>query len=980
MASLREVNLNTGDRFERSQFDVCGQSERVWLVLVPMAGSTQSGTSTGHARSTSSQALALTSHAVQAGITSQAVALTTQAGSTRHAATLSAMQAADLRKAFSTFFAERDHQVRPSASLIPHEPSLLFTVAGMVPFMPYFLGEETPPHKRLTTIQKCVRAGGKHNDLDDIGRTNRHFTFFEMMGNFSFGDYFKSEAIAFAWEFVTEVLELPAESLWATVHLEDDEAAEIWRTEIGIPPERIQRMGEDNWWAAGDKGPCGPCSEIYYDLGPEFGPEGGPAGGGEDRYVELWNLVFIQFANDGTGTLNELAAPGIDTGAGLERLLAIKQGVSTVWDTDLFEPLLAQAQAITGTTYGQDSETDVSLRILADHARAATMLINDGVFPSNEERGYVLRRIIRRAVRHAWVLGVSETMMPRLTDTVIGVMGDAYPDLIENRQFISDVVAREEERFRSALVNGSTILDNAVSALGKGEPLSGEIAFQLHDTFGFPVELTREVLTERGLVLDDEGYEQAMNQQRERARAVVRNDAPTFADQRYRELVEQFGLTDFVRDATAVDDAHVIAVMQLEADNQVEVFLNKTPFYAESGGQIGDIGTITVASPTSASPVSTSTGSASTGPPIILEVLDCTYALVGLHRHVCRVPDGVGSDQLPSVGAVARVEINAERRNAIRRNHTGTHILHWALREVLGDHVKQAGSLVAPDRLRFDYSHYEAPTADQLREIEDLANAEIIANGRCHHFETTMSHAQQLGAIAFFGDKYGDIVRVLEAGPNSIELCGGTHVAALGDIGHLRIVADSSIGSNLRRIEAITGTATVQRLQATESILGQLAELLRCPVNDVVDALSQRLDETKQLRREIRSLQPGASPNAVAELVARAEEGVVVADMGDLERDALRDLAVSVRDSDGIQAAVLASAPSTGGVALVAAVDPAGQLTAADLLEDAAKSVQGGFARKGNPHVIVAGGKNSDGIAEALQQARHAAGLATSPA
>ena len=865
--------------------------------------------------------------------------------------------------------------------------------------MPYFLGEETPPHKRLVTIQKCVRAGGKHNDLDDIGRTNRHFTFFEMMGNFSFGDYFKSAAIAWAWEFVTEVLELPAEALWITVHTDDDDAEQIWRDEVGLPAERIQRLGADNWWAAGDKGPCGPCSEIYFDLGPDFGPAGGPAGEGEDRYVEVWNLVFIQFANDGTGTLTELPAPGIDTGAGLERLLAIKQGVPTVWDTDLFAPLLKQAQTITGTTYGQDSETDVSLRILADHARAATMLISDGVFPSNEERGYVLRRIIRRAVRHAWVLGVNKMMMSQLTDTVIDAMADAYPELIDNRQFIRDVVTREEERFRSALATGTNILDEAVAALAQDEPLSGEVAFQLHDTFGFPVELTREVLTERGVTLDDAGYEQAMNSQRERARAMAKDDAPTFADQRYREIVEQFGLTDFVRDADVVENAHVLAVLPIEhtaeaappdaqppapdaqpvtvppPENLVAVFLDKTPFYAEGGGQIGDTGTI-------------STGD------ITLEVLDCTYALVGLHSHICRVLNSpapasptptspastanTGLEQLLAVGTSVRAEIDAPRRNAIRRNHTGTHVLHWALREVLGNHVKQAGSLVAPDRLRFDYSHYEAPSDEQLRQIEDLANAEILANGRCHHFETTMEHAQQMGAIAFFGDKYGDIVRVLEAGPNSVELCGGTHVAALGDIGHLRIVAESSIGSNLRRIEAITGTQTVQRLQESETTLAQLAQLLKCPVANVVEALGQRMDETKQMRSQIRALQKGASSSALADLVASAENGVVVADMGDLERDDLRDMAVRLRDSEGINAAVLASAPPSGGAALVAAVDSAGELVAADLLAEAAMSVQGGFARKGNQHVIVAGGKNPDGIAQALQQARNAAGLAVS--
>ena len=602
------------------------------------------------------------------------------------------MRAGELREAFSSFWAERGHEVRPSASLIPHEPSLLFTVAGMVPFMPYFLGSEVPPTRRMVTIQKCVRAGGKHNDLDDIGRTNRHFTFFEMMGNFSFGDYFKAEAIPWAWEFVTEVLGLERDKLWVTVHVSDDEAAEIWQTKVGVPAERIQRLDKDNWWAAGDIGPCGPCSEIFYDLGPDHGPDGGPAHGGEDRFVEIWNLVFMQFAADGTGEMTPLDAPGIDTGAGLERILALLQGVPAAWDIDLFAPLLTEAERICGKTYGADPETDVSMRIFADHARTTAMLISDGVFPSNEDRGYVLRRIIRRAVRHAWVLGVDEVVMPRLVDIVVDVMGDHYTDLIANRQFIADVVAREEERFRTTLATGQKILDEATAGLEGADAaspesaspesantvLDGEVAFLLHDTHGFPVEVTEEILAERGLGLDRDGFEAAMERQRERARA-GRSGGPTFADERYREILAQFGPTQFVRDTPAVSETRVLAVFELARnddqdgeDDLVEVFLDRTPFYAESGGQIGDVGTIS-------------------GPDGSIEVLDCAYALADLHRHIGRVHgEGVES------GSLVSAEIDDERRAAIRRNHTGTHILHWALREVLGDHVKQAGSLVAP--------------------------------------------------------------------------------------------------------------------------------------------------------------------------------------------------------------------------------------------------------------------------------------------
>ena len=859
------------------------------------------------------------------------------------------MQAGELREAFSTFWAERDHQVRSSASLIPHEPTLLFTVAGMVPFMPYFLGEEQPPASRLCTIQKCVRAGGKHNDLDDIGRTNRHFTFFEMMGNFSFGDYFKAEAIPWAWEFVTEVLNLERDRLWVTVHVSDDEAEEIWTSSVGLPPERIQRLDKDNWWAAGDTGPCGPCSEIFYDLGPEYGDDGGPAEGGEDRFIEVWNLVFMQFSNDGSGDLAPLPQTGIDTGAGMERLLAVLQGVSSVWDIDLFEPLLSEAERITGIKYGQDASTDISMRIFADHARSTALLISDGVFPSNEDRGYVLRRIIRRAVRHAWTLGVEDVVMPSLVEVVAGVMGDHYSELRENLELIKDVVGREEEQFRRTLATGSQILEDAVSSLADGEPLSGNVAFQLHDTFGFPVEVTEEILSERNLTLDKEGFDVSMNEQRERARS-ARDDGPAIANEVYRDILDQFEITEFVRESSRVDDAQVLAVVELE-ESRVEVFLDKTPFYAESGGQIGDVGIIR-----------TEDG--------VVEVDDCTFALPGLHRHIGRIVDGT-----IRASSTAIAEIDDERRSAIRRNHTATHILHWALREVLGDHVKQAGSLVAPDRLRFDFNHFEAVTAEQQEEIEDLVNTELLTNGSCRHYETTMEHAQEVGAVAFFGDKYGDIVRVLEAGQHSLELCGGTHVNALGDIGHLRIISESSIGSNIRRVEAVTGLATVERLQSSEQLLAQVGELLNTSPDEILDALQRRLGEMKDLRSQVKALQQVTAGVRANELADSAEDGIVVERLDGMERDELRDLAAAIRDRSGIQAVVLAGAPDSGGVALVSAVVPEGKFEAASLIDEAASLIQGGFGRKGNPPLIVAGGKNVDGIEEALQSARRAAGI-----
>ena len=859
------------------------------------------------------------------------------------------MQADELREAFSNFWAERGHQVRNSASLIPHEPSLLFTVAGMVPFMPYFLGEEQPPNSRMCTIQKCVRAGGKHNDLDDIGKTNRHFTFFEMMGNFSFGDYFKAEAVPWAWEFVTKVLNLDEERLWVTVHVTDDEAEEIWRKSVGLPAERIQRLDKDNWWAAGDTGPCGPCSEIFYDLGPEYGKDGGPAEGDEDRFIEVWNLVFMQFSNDGSGELTPLPQTGIDTGAGLERLLAVLQGVPSAWDIDLFAPLLVEAERITGMGYGKNSEADVSMRIFADHARATAFLISDGVFPSNEDRGYVLRRIIRRAVRHAWTLGVNDVVMPRLVEVVADVMGDHYPDLRKNLDFIRDVVGREEERFRRTLATGLQILDEAVADLNAGDSLIGSVAFQLHDTFGFPVEVTEEILLERDLSLDREGFDAAMNVQRERARS-ARSEGPSAASEIHREIIDQFDVTDFVRDSARVDNARILSVIELD-DGQVEVFLDKTPFYAESGGQIGDVGTIT-----------TDSG--------VVEIEDCTYALPGLHRHLGRIAKGN-----VAAGSEAVAEIDDERRSAIRRNHTGTHILHWALREVLGEHVKQAGSLVAQDRLRFDFSHFEAVTASQLVEIEDLVNAELLTNASCRHYETTMEHAQEVGAIAFFGDKYGDMVRVLEAGPHSLELCGGTHVTSLGDIGHLHVVSESSIGSNLRRIEAITGLATVERLQNSETTLAEIGDMLNASAEAITESLRRRLNEMKELRNQVKALQQVAAGARAADLAAAADQGVVIARVDGIERDELRDLAAAIRDRPEIRAVVLAGAPQGGGVALVAAVTPDGELKASNLIDEAAKAVQGGFGRKGDPPLIVAGGKKVDGIEDALDLARSAAGL-----
>jgi alanyl-tRNA synthetase len=858
----------------------------------------------------------------------------------------------EVRRSFTDFFAARGHTVVPSANLIPHDPTVLFTVAGMVPFKPYFVGDEAPPFRRATSSQKCARAGGKHNDLDDVGRTTRHLVFFEMLGNFSFGDYFKERAIPWAWEYVTETLGFDADRLWITVHTSDDEAEAIWHDAVGVPMSRIHRLGDaENFWQMGDTGPCGPCSELHYDRGPAFGPDGGPlADPAGERFFEFWNLVFMQFDQAPDGTRTPLPRPSIDTGAGLERILTLVQGVETIWDTDLIRPLIDEACAVTRHAYTDrfDDRTSFSLRVLAEHARAATMLVNDGVFPSNEGRGYVLRRILRRAVRHAFLLGAEHVVLPSLVDTAVAIMGDAYPDVRKNRDFITGVITKEEERFRQTLRHGLGILEDELPAAGA--TLGGATAFKLHDTFGFPLELTQEIADERSVSVDVEGFDAAMAEQRRRAKEARRAEGVDVERvDTYREIVEQFGPTVFTGYGdTETAGARVLAVVPAP-DGTVEVFLDQTPFYAESGGQVGDTGTIT-----------TATGRA--------EVVDTTYALPGLRRHAAWLVEGD-----VAAGQEALATVDPDRRAAIRRNHTGTHVLHWALRQVLGDHVKQAGSLVAPDRLRFDFSHYAAVTPEEIERIERLANDEVLANDPVRAYETTKAEAEAMGAIAFFGDKYGDVVRVLEAGRNSLELCGGTHVRATGDIGTIKIVSEGSIGSNLRRIEAVTGTASVALLQRDERELARAAHLLGTAPEAVVEGIEKRLAEARALREELKALRAKAAVGKAGELAAGATDGVVVARVDGMAPGALRDLALAVRQQGPVRAVVLGGVTDTGGVSLVAAVSPDGGLVAGDLIRDAARAVKGGGGG-GKGDVAVAGGKDAAALDDALALARQAAG------
>ena len=862
------------------------------------------------------------------------------------------MTADQLRDSFTGFFAAKDHVVVPSASLIPHDPTVMFNVAGMVPFKSYFTGDEQPPYQRATASQKCARAGGKHNDLDDVGRTKRHLVFFEMLGNFSFGDYFKTDAIPWAWELMTERWGFDGDQLWVTVHTTDDEAEAIWHEQVGVPMERIQRLGDkDNYWQMGDVGPCGPCSEIHIDRGPAFGPDGGPrADPTGDRFMELWNLVFMQFNQNAAGERTPLPKPSIDTGAGLERILALKQGVDSVWETDLMQPLIDEAASITGHHYkvgDYDDRASFAMRVLAEHARSSTMLVNDGVFPSNEARGYVLRRIIRRAVRFAYLLGTDSLVMPRLVDVAGQVMGNAYPDVAKNMTFITDVIGKEEERFRHTLKNGLSILDGELN--DDTEKLSGSTAFLLHDTYGFPLELTQEIARERKIDVDLDGFNTEMTQQRERAKAAQKGAGLSDSIEGYRDIVDQFGVSEFVGYTDDFAEGRVLAVLDGPADDEgnptVEIFMDRTPFYAEAGGQIGDTGTIT-----------SDTGTAT--------VFDTTFALPNLRRHSARITEGTLTE-----AQTATASIDVQRRDAIRRNHTATHLLHYALRKVLGDHVKQAGSMVGPDRLRFDFSHYDAVTAKQIQQIERIANHETLGNMPTRIFETTKDEAESLGAIAFFGDKYGDIVRVLEAG-STIELCGGTHVRATGDIGMVKVVSESSIGSNLRRIEAITGDASVKLLQQDEALIAEAAQLVGAPVDDLLGGVQRRLDEVKSLNDEIKSLRAQLAASRVPELVSIAVEGVVVTQVDGLAPGDLRELALAVRQDPTIQVVVLIGETDTGGVALVGAVPPGHDKPAALLLKDAAKAVGGGGGGKGD--IATAGGKDPSGIPEALRLAAEA--------
>lgn len=850
-----------------------------------------------------------------------------------------------VREVWRAFWQARQHTAVPSAALIPTHPSApMFTNSGMMQFVQYFLGEERAPFDpaRASSIQKCVRAGGKHNDLDAIGRSLRHLSFFEMLGNFSFGDYFKREAIVWAWEFVVGELGIDPERIWVTVHLDDDEAEQIWRDVVGVPAQRIQRLGKDNFWEMGETGPCGPCSELFYDFGPAFGPDGGPANPeAEQRFIEFWNLVFTQFFRTESGELTPLANKCVDTGAGLERIVGLLQGSPSLYSCNTLSAIIERAEEATGRRLGEDTQVDVALRLLADHSRSMVFLIADGVIPSNEDRGYVLRRIIRRAIRFAYLLGVSEHITPILAERVIEVMGAQYLELPANRDLVLRILDREEAQFRRTLQMGLSILETELSGLDKGGQVSGAVAFQLHDTYGFPLEVTQEILADREYRLDVDGFHEHMADQRARGRSAKKRTGVREDQVEFVQILEASGPTVFTGREELTSTATVIASVG------AGVFLDRTPFYAEQGGQVGDTGLLV-----------------RDGDGAIFTVVDTINALPGLHLHQVENPAGVSP-----LGSGDRVsaQVDMARREAIRRNHTGTHLLHWALREVLGAHVKQQGSYVGPDRLRFDFSHFEALTEAEKEQIEDLVNEQVLLNAGVRHFEMSQEEALALGAIAFFGEKYGERVRVLEAGEKSLELCGGTHVSRLGDIGIVKIVSEGSIGSNLRRIEAVTGFATIDLLRRTEASLHETAQTLGTQPGQILETASKRAEEIRALGAEVSRLQEQLAGLRAQSLVAQAEDGVLVARVDGLEPQALKTTAQLALTRGALRAAIVGGVTGAGRPSVAVSVAQDSGLDASQIMDPIAKAICGGFGR--HKENVLAGGRDATALDAALKSA-----------
>ena len=875
----------------------------------------------------------------------------------------------EIRKKFLDYFKERGHTIVKSSSLIPSaDPTLLFTNAGMVQFKDVFLGKEKRDYKRAVSSQKCVRAGGKHNDLEVVGRTARHHTFFEMLGNFSFGDYFKEGAIEYGWEFMTEVVKLPKEKLWITVYKDDDETSKIWNEKIGIPADKIVRLGEkDNFWSMGDTGPCGPCSEIHIDQGEGIGC-GRPECNVEcdfDRFMEVWNLVFMQYNRDAKGVLTPLPNPSIDTGMGLERLSAVAQNVKSNYDSDLLRPIITYTEELFEKGYGKDNNIDISFRVIADHSRSMTFLIGDGVMPSNEGRGYVLRRIIRRASRHGRMLGKNEPFLFKTSDVVINLMKDTYPELVDRKGYISKVISTEEERFSSTLDYGMKMLNDMVENLKtkKERLILGEDAFKLYDTYGFPLDLTEDIARDSGLIVDSAGFNRAMDLQKERARASWKGSGEEGIKSIYRDIVHKIKGTQslskpqrdmFIGYDTLESEGTVLSLIKgndmvksASEGEQVEIVLDKTPFYGESGGQVGDTGKIW-------------------NDDIHIDVLDTKKPLQSLIVHSCII-----KKENIKVGDVITISVSNEKRRATALNHSATHLLHTALRDVLGDHVKQAGSMVATDRLRFDYTHFSAPTLKEIHRVEEIVNQKIRENYAVETSVMGLDDAVKKGATALFGEKYGEEVRVVKMGDYSMELCGGTHTKATGDIGLFKIIHEGGIASGIRRIEALTGEGAYRHIRQEEEQLTEIREMLKSPPQEELAKIKKVLDRNKELERELQKLKDKTVKDMSGDITAEVKivKGVNILskNLGSFDIKDLRSYVDSskVKIKSGV---VVAGAVTDGKVSLVAGVtkDLTSKLNAGEIIKQTAALVDGSGG--GRADMAQAGGKNPAKLSEALEK------------
>ena len=869
------------------------------------------------------------------------------------------MKAAELRKLFLDYFAQRGHKVVPSSSLVPkNDPTLLFTNAGMVQFKGVFLGEDVRDYKRAVTSQKCVRAGGKHNDLENVGHTARHHTFFEMLGNFSFGDYFKKDAIAFAWEFLTEVVKLPKDKLWATVYKDDDEAFELWQQVAGVKPDRIVRLGEkDNFWAMGDTGPCGPCSEILIDQGPEMscGKPTCAVGCDCDRYLEIWNLVFMQYNRDATGKLTPLPKPSIDTGMGLERLSSVCQKVRSNFETDLFQSIIREIAAIAGVPYHKDEQTDISYQVCADHLRAMTFLINDGVLPSNEGRGYVLRRIIRRASRYGRLIGITKPFLYKLTGAVVDAMREAFPELADSREHIAKVVLNEEERFATTLDAGMALLNETVAKLKaeKQVMIPGGVLFKLYDTFGFPLDLVADMARDLHLEIDEEGYRKSMQEQREKARAAWAGSGEEKIKPVYKEVAAAVKRTVFSGYETLEGTAEVLAIIkgdkrvtEIREGDEAEIVLDQTPFYAESGGQVGDRGELL-------------------GEAAKFAVSDTVKPVEGLFVHKGKVQKGGFR-----AGDAVLAKVEGEERLDTVRHHTATHILHATLRSVLGEHVKQAGSLVAPDRCRFDFTHYTALTEREKERVEELVNERIIENHPVETAEMDIDQAIAAGAMALFDEKYGDKVRVVAVQDVSKELCGGTHAKASGDIGLFKIVSEAGIAAGVRRLEILAGRRAYQAVRREEQSLQEIGQLLKASDPDIVGRVERLVNQLRDAEKELDRLKHRMQASQAGDLISGARDirgvKVLAKRVDNLEQKDLRDFGDKLRDKMGSGILALGSAKDDK-VSLIVMVskDLTANYHAGNIIKQMA-AVLGGTGG-GKPDMAQAGGKDPGKLDAALE-------------